>query len=263
MYSLILCQTHKVFTVHDFSEYTQNTDDLSGLIAMSRGVQRIFSQVPHTYETVNHVLTLGLDILWRRRAAKMAASHGGTRWLEVCSGTSELSIYLKRLAEEDTAVIAADFSLHMLRAATEKPETYELGLALADASRLPFPDESFDTVLISFATRNINLNRTKLIDTFREFWRVLRPGGLFINLETSQPKSRLVKWLFHLYVRVLVRPIGGLISGSRTGYGYLSHTVCHFYDADGLCKILDEAGFSKVNSYLMILGLAAIHAALK
>jgi demethylmenaquinone methyltransferase/2-methoxy-6-polyprenyl-1,4-benzoquinol methylase len=263
MYSLIPCQTNKVFTEHDSSEYTRNIDDVSGLIAMSRGVQRIFSQVPHTYETVNHVLTLGLDIFWRRAAAKMAASHGGTRLLEVCSGTSELSVYLKRLVAKDTEIIATDFSLPMLRAATEKPETDRLGLALADASRLPFPDESFDIVLISFATRNINLNSKALVDTFREFRRVLRPGGLFINLETSQPSFRLTRWLFHLYVRLLVRPIGHLISGSRIGYGYLSHTVRQFYNANGLCEILGEAEFSKVAFSRMTLGLAAIHTALK
>lgn len=230
---------------------------------MSRGVQRVFSQVPHTYETVNHVLTLGLDILWRRQAAKMAASHGGTRWLEVCSGTSESSIYLSHLAREDTEIIAADFSLPMLRAATEKPDVDTLSLALADAPRLPFPDESFDIVTISFATRNINLNRTKLIETFREFRRILRPGGLFVNLETSQPSSRIIRWLFHQYVRLLVRRVGHLVSGSRVGYGYLSHTVRHFYDAETLVEILSAAGFSRVDFCHLTLGLAAIHRAVK
>jgi len=230
---------------------------------MSRGVQRIFSQVPHTYETVNHVLTLGLDILWRRQAAKMAAAHRGTRWLEVCSGTSEFSIYLSHLAKEDAEIIAADFSLPMLRAATEKPDVDTLSLALADAPRLPFPDESFDIVTISFATRNINLNRTKLIETFREFRRILRPGGLFVNLETSQPSSRILRWLFHLYVRLLVRPVGRLISGSRDGYGYLSHTVCRFYAAEDLTEILYEAGFTRIDYRILTLGLAAIHRAVK
>ncbi|MFX1415301.1 MAG: ubiquinone/menaquinone biosynthesis methyltransferase [Promethearchaeota archaeon] len=230
---------------------------------MSRGVQRIFSQVPHTYETINHMLTLGMDILWRRRAAKMAASHGGTRWLEVCSGTSELSIYLGRLAKKQTTLVAADFCLPMLMAAAEKPDADTLGLALADAFRLPFPDGLFDIVTVSFATRNINLNRMKLIEAFREFQRVLRPGGLFVNLETSQPPSRIIRWLFHQYARLLVRPIGYLISGSRVGYGYLSHTVRHFHDAEILGEILSAAGFTRVDFHRMTLGLAAIHRALK
>ncbi|MHA2379433.1 MAG: ubiquinone/menaquinone biosynthesis methyltransferase [Candidatus Thorarchaeota archaeon] len=230
---------------------------------MSKAVQRIFSLVPHTYETVNHVLTLGLDILWRQEAAKMTASHEGNRWLEVCSGTSELSVYLSRLAREGTEIIAADYSLPMLRAAAEKPEVDRVSLALADAPRLPFPDESFDIVVISFATRNINLNRGKLTDTFREFRRVLKPGGLFVNLETSQPPSRIIRWLFHQYVRILVRPIGQLISGSRVGYGYLSHTVRHFCDAENLAQILCEAEFARIDFRHLSLGMAAIHWAVK
>ncbi|MFQ5831621.1 MAG: ubiquinone/menaquinone biosynthesis methyltransferase [Candidatus Thorarchaeota archaeon] len=230
---------------------------------MSKGVQRIFSQVSHTYEAVNHVLTLGLDILWRRQTAKLAAKHGGTRWLEVCSGTGETSIYLSRMAGENTKVVAADFSVPMLRTAIGKPEAQRLSLALADALKLPFPDESFDLVVISFATRNINLNLEKLTEAFSEFRRVLKSGGMFINLETSQPPSRLVRWLFHRYIRLLVRPVGHLISGSRIGYGYLSNTVRNFYDAETLGEILHSVGFSRIDFHYVALGLAAIHRALK
>ncbi|MFW9798851.1 MAG: ubiquinone/menaquinone biosynthesis methyltransferase [Candidatus Thorarchaeota archaeon] len=230
---------------------------------MSKGVQRMFSQIPRTYETVNHVLTLGFDMLWRRQAAKLAVLHEGGRFLEVCSGTGELSIYLSRSAGRKAEVVSADFSLPMLTTTLGKLGANRLHLALADAKKLPFPDESFDLIAISFATRNINISRNKLIETFGEFRRVLKPGGLFINLETSQPQSRFIRWLFHLYVRLFVKPIGHLISGSMTGYGYLSHTVRHFYDAEALAGIMSRAGFVRIDFHHLLLGLAAIHRALK
>ncbi len=230
---------------------------------MSRGVQRIFSQVPHTYETVNHVLTLGLDILWRRQAAKVAASCRGSRWLEVCSGTGQMSFLLDSLATRGTRLIATDFSLPMLLTARRKPKASRLHLALCDALRLPFPDDSFDLVAVSFATRNINLNRTTLIEAFSEFCRVLKPGGMLINLETSQPPRRIIRWLFHQYLRLVVRPVGHLISGSRVGYGYLSQTARHFYHAEELRESLFAAGFTRVDFHCMAFGVVAIHRALK
>jgi demethylmenaquinone methyltransferase/2-methoxy-6-polyprenyl-1,4-benzoquinol methylase len=230
---------------------------------MSKGVQRIFSQVSHTYELVNHILTFGLDVLWRRKAARIAVSGGGSRWLDVCSGTGETAAYLQRASKDIVDVITADFSLPMTRLAARKHEASRIEMTLADVKQLPYPDNSFDLVTISFATRNINKNRELLIEYFQEFKRVLRPGGRFLNLETSQPSSRLIRWLFHLYVRLTVKSLGSLISGSKTGYAYLSYTVPRFYPAEELEDILRDAGFSRVTSQRMTLGLAAIHLGVK
>ncbi|MFW9966285.1 MAG: ubiquinone/menaquinone biosynthesis methyltransferase, partial [Candidatus Thorarchaeota archaeon] len=189
---------------------------------MSKGVQRIFSQVSHTYELVNHLLTFGLDILWRRRASRTAAKGGGERWLDVCSGTGETAAYLQKHTDSRTSVVTADFSLPMTRVALQKYKAKQIAMTLADAKRLPYPDNTFDLVIISFATRNINKTRNGLLEYLREFRRVLRPGGRFVNLETSQPQSRLIRWLFHLYIRMTVKSLGSFISGSKSGYAYLS-----------------------------------------
>jgi demethylmenaquinone methyltransferase/2-methoxy-6-polyprenyl-1,4-benzoquinol methylase len=230
---------------------------------MSKGVQRIFSKVSHTYELVNHILTFGLDVLWRRKAACIAVNGGGSRWLDVCSGTGETAAYLQRASKGIADVITADFSLPMTRLAARKHEASRIEMTLADVKQLPYPDNSFDLVTISFATRNINKNRESLLEYFREFKRVLRPGGRFLNLETSQPRSRLIRSLFHLYVRLTVKSLGSLISGSKTGYAYLSYTVPRFYHVEELEAILRDAGFSSVVSQQMTLGLAAIHLAVK
>lgn len=232
-------------------------------MVMNKGIQKIFSEVPHTYQLVNHVLTFGLDILWRRKAAKIASRRGGRRWLDVCSGTGETAVYLRRLAKGKTMVVAADFCMAMIRKATEKPEANQIIFTLADASALSFRDGTFDLITISFATRNINVNRDVLIQCLAEFYRILKPGGLFVNLETSQPPSSLVRRLFHLYARLVIRWLGYIISGSRAGYRYLSQTIPRFYRADEFADIIRQAGFVKVNFHHMVFGLVAIHQAVK
>ena len=230
---------------------------------MSKGIQHIFSQVPHTYELLNHLLTFWLDTIWRRRATKFAASFGGDNWLDVCSGTGETAAYLQRLSKGNADVVAADFSLPMIRMLQRKEESHNIGLTLADANNLPFYDNTFDLVTISFATRNINRGRKLLVSFLHEFRRVLKPGGRFINLETSQPPSFIVRRLFHYFIQLFVKPLGSLISGSKTGYAYLSYTVPRFYSGEEFSDILREAGFTDISFKHMTLGLVAIHHAVK
>lgn len=230
---------------------------------MGNGIQNIFAEVPKTYELVNHTLTLGMDIVWRKKAVAIAARRGGERWIDVCSGTGETANYLSRAAGNGTRVFATDFSMPMLEYALTKPEAHRITFCLSDIRQLPFEDNSFDLVTLSFATRNINLNREILTESFREFYRILRPGGCFINLETSQPTSPVARRLFHLYVKLFVKRVGQLLSGSKAGYTYLSRTIPRFYDADELAGILRMAGFDEVRYRRLMLGAAAIHESVK
>lgn len=224
------------------------------------GIQKIFAEVPSTYEFVNHLLTGGLDIVWRRRAVRIAVEGaGGGRWLDVCSGTGETAAYLSRSAPNGTEVFVADFSMPMLRHATTRPGRERVHFSVADAGRLPFPDSTFELVTISFATRNINTSRTGLVRCLTEFHRVLKPGGRFVNLETSQPESRILRALVHGYVRTLVRPVGGTLSGSRAAYRYLSETIPRFHPAEEFSRIISEAGFTDVRFTPLLFGVAAIH----
>ncbi len=226
--------------------------------------QRAFSPgVSTTYELVNHILTLGHDALWRRRAAEIAAAPGGTRWADMCTGTGEMAACLRRLAPRETTIYAVDFSLPMMAQARKKPEARKIDFVVSDVKALDFPDESLDLVTISFATRNINLNRDVLVRTFAEFYRCLKPGGRFINLETSQPSSPLIRTLFHLYVRLFVKPVGGLISGSYAGYAYLARTIPRFYPPDELSDIIRLAGFKTVTYEKLLFGVGAIHQGMK
>lgn len=232
---------------------------------MTAFVRNIFSdaEVPPTYELLNHILTFGFDTLWRKRAAKIAATAGGADWADMCTGTGEMAVYLRRLASSKTRVYGIDFSLPMMAEATRKSEAGNIHFLASDIRALPFPAESFDLVTMSFATRNNNLSRDVLIQTFAELYRVLKPGGQFINLETSKPPLSVVRRCFHWYVRLFVERVGTRVSGSRTGYVYLSQTIRSFYSAEELVEIIREAGFETVTFDRLLLGVAAIHRAIK
>jgi len=230
---------------------------------MKKGIQSIFSEVAETYELVNHVLTFGLDILWRKKAAHIASKAGGKLWMDVCSGTGEMAFNLSRQAGEKINVISVDFCHPMFVKAKKKKKRANIHFTLSEASSLPFPDETFDLVTISFATRNINPNKDTLSNHLKEFYRVLKPEGRFVNLETSQPSVKIIRKLFHFYIKLAVKHIGFLLSGSKAGYKYLSFTIPRFYSPGEFSSILHNAGYSRVACHPLFFGISAIHTAKK
>ena len=230
---------------------------------MKKGVRKIYSEVAHTYELINHILTFGLDIYWRKKAAKRASKAAGTLWLDVCSGTGEMAQSLSRWADANVKIVSVDFSFTMLSKALQKRRAKNIIFVEAEASLLPFASDTFDLLTISFATRNIDHKREFLISHLREFLRVLKPDGCFLNLETSQPSSSLLRKFFHFYIKRIVKPVGTLISGSKAGYSYLSFTVPRFYSPEEFSSLLCEAGFREVGSHKLLFGISAIHIAVK
>ncbi len=233
---------------------------------MKRGLEELFGQVAWRYELINHVLTFGLDIAWRRKAARLATKGGGSLWLDVCSGTGEMarSLYREsRRSSHPVKIVCLDFCPAMFDEFRRIGQTSSFLLVLAEAGMLPFPDGVFDAVMIAFATRNIHTMREALVHCLKEFHRVLRPGGRFINLETSQPRSHLLQKVFHAYLRVTVKPIGHLLSGSRPAFAYLAESIRRFYSSSEFGRLLEAAGFSRVEERPLFWGAAAIHLAFK
>jgi demethylmenaquinone methyltransferase/2-methoxy-6-polyprenyl-1,4-benzoquinol methylase len=228
-----------------------------------RALQRLFADAAPTYDLVNHVLTWGFDSIWRNRATKLVARGAPRLCLDVCTGTGDLAIGLSRRLGSTAVIAATDLSLPMLDRARRKRGAKGVRFVVADARALPFRDGALDAVSISFATRNINVTDESLDLCLAEFHRVLRPGGRFVNLETSQPRSASLRWLVHRYVRIAVEPIGSLISGSRPAYAYLASSIARFFDAETLTSRIQSAGFSQVSMRRLLWGVAAIHCATK
>ncbi len=221
----------------------------------------VFEEISRSYDLINHVLTWGLDILWRREAARIAAEEGGTRWLDMCAGTGKMARRLLSLAGRGTTVVAADFSLAMMRAAALGRDDRRVHFVAADADAMPFRDGTFDLIALAFGVRNLHTNRQTLVRRLREFPRLLKAGGRFVSVETSRPSSPVFRGLFHLYVRLAVKPIGYLVSGSRRPYEYLAETIRRFYSPEEFQAILTEAGFARVELRSMTFGAVAIHRA--
>ena len=230
---------------------------------MRKGVQKIYKEVAATYETVNHILTLGLDIIWRKKAVREVALKENQKWLDVCCGTGEMTRNLDERAPASTCVVSVDFSPAMLSVARQKQFKKKILFVQADVGTLPFPDDSFDLLTISFSTRNLNLTPREMQRHLVEFSRILKPEGCFLNLETSQPASLILRKGFHFYIRSLVPFIGRLISGSKAGYKYLAFTVPRFYRPEDFTKMLLRNGFRNVRHRRLFGGIAAIHLAVK
>lgn len=222
-----------------------------------------YDGIYHFYGLANSFLTFGLDRWWRARAAGLAkeAAPGARAALDACCGTGDLSLALRKAFGPGLELTGADLSAAMLSAAKEKLPGMKF--ALAEAKALPFPDASFDLVALAFAARNLNIDKENLLAALREFRRVLKPGGLFLNLETTRPKNPALWFLMKLYVKTLIGLLNLLSPKSRSSYNFLKDTILGFYDAEEFSVLLAEAGFTEVSCKTLCPGAVALHTARK
>lgn len=222
-----------------------------------------YDGIYHFYGIANSFLTFGLDSWWRAMAAGLAkeAAPGAGTALDACCGTGDLSLALRKAFGPGLELTGADLSEAMLSAAKEKLPGMKF--ALAEAKALPFPDASFDLVTVAFAARNLNIDREKLLAALREFRRVLRPGGLFLNLETTRLKNPALWFLMKLYVRAVIGLLNLLSPKSSSSYNFLKETILGFYDAAEFSALLAEAGFTAASHRTLFPGAVALHTARK
>lgn len=225
-------------------------------------IARFYDAIAGRYELVNGFLTLGLDGLWRRKAVSFIPAGAPIRALDACCGTGDMTELLLRRLPAGSAVSGSDFNAAMLaRARARLPH---LEFFQAPASALPFPDGSFDAVTVSFATRNLASSPEGLAACLREFLRVLRPGGTFVQVESSVPPYALVRFFFRLYVKTAIFLAAALLPpGSRAAYRYLGSSVLTFMDAEAMSRELLSAGFAKARYARLFPGAVAVHIATK
>src|SRR4030042_943650 len=223
----------------------------------------MFTAVPPRYDLVNHVITLGMDNSWRKLAARTCLEENPRRILDLGCGTGDLSIKLAKLAPKDTEIIGLDYSLPMLELAKLKAEkagvSERTGFIDGDAAHLPFPDGHFDCVGISFAFRNLTYKNPLSTPHLAELKRVLKPGGRYVIVESSQPENGFIRSLFHLYLGCFVSPVGMLLSGNKGAYNYLAESARRFYFPRQVRGMLLAAGFRHIRYLPLLFGAAGLH----
>jgi demethylmenaquinone methyltransferase/2-methoxy-6-polyprenyl-1,4-benzoquinol methylase len=235
--------------------------------SQKRPLYSIFTAVPPHYDLVNCIFTWGLDEQWRQHTARICLNSQPKQVMDLCCGTGDLAVWLARLAPVGTEVIGLDYSQPMIARAKEKSQHFSLKTNLnfvhGDVGDLPFPDGHFDIIGISFAFRNLTYKNPNTQHYLAEVVRVLKPGGRFVIVESSQPPNKVISKIAHLYLRLFVYRVGSWISKNRPAYKYLSESAQHFYTAEELSDLLVNAGFNKVTFKRLLFGATAIHIAVK
>jgi demethylmenaquinone methyltransferase / 2-methoxy-6-polyprenyl-1,4-benzoquinol methylase len=221
-------------------------------------VRGMFDRIAGVYDLMNSAMTAGLHHQWRERAVDRAEVGQGSDALDVCCGTGDLALALRRRIGPDGRVVGCDFSEPMLQLAREK--SGEEGLAVefgwADALDLPYGDESFDAVTIGFGARNL----ADLERGLAEMTRVLRPGGRLVILEITRPRREPLSSFYSLWFDRLV-PVLGAVAGDQDAYSYLPESVRSFPEPEELAAMIDRAGLERIRWLLLAGGIIAIHSA--
>jgi demethylmenaquinone methyltransferase / 2-methoxy-6-polyprenyl-1,4-benzoquinol methylase len=219
----------------------------------------MFASIVPRYDTINSLMTLGLDRQWRRQTVSMAEPLGAVA-LDIATGTGELAFEMVRQGAR--TVIGADFCTEMLRAANHKAARTSLSsqveLVAADAMLLPFADDTFDCVVNGFMLRNVD----NLRNTFAELCRVLRNGGRLVCLDLTPPRGPL-RHALAWYIAAFVPLLGVLVARNYGAYRYLFDSLSTHPDADQIAAMMRDAGFAEVSYKLAGLGTVAVHRAVK
>lgn len=222
-------------------------------------VQEIFSDIAPRYDLLNHVLSLNIDRVWRRRAVDRLGleNHPDGVILDACSGTMDLALEVAGRKGFAGRVVGSDFAHPMLVAGLDKLGERRIAPVCGDSQRLPFPDASFDGLVVGFGVRNLS----DLGQGFREFRRVLRPGRRAVILEFTTPPNPVIRAGYLTYFKRVLPVVGRLVSGHPWAYTYLPASVEQFPGPDELANLLRDAGFGRVEWSLLSFGIAALHVA--
>ena len=229
-------------------------------------VRDMFSRVAPRYDLLNHLLSMQLDRVWRRRVARRVRpilQRTDARVLDLCCGTGDLAFSLRRAPGTRAQIIGADFSHAMLVRARAKSVSAASAEAMpvfeADALRMPFADGSFDLVTTAFGFRNL----ANYEDGLREIFRVLRPGGTVAILEFTEPPPGIFGDLYRWYFRNVLPRIGAFLSGDRAAYSYLPASVSRFFRPSELAGLMTAVGYEAAEYKVWTFGTVALHIGVK
>ncbi|MBC8375146.1 MAG: bifunctional demethylmenaquinone methyltransferase/2-methoxy-6-polyprenyl-1,4-benzoquinol methylase UbiE [FCB group bacterium] len=223
-------------------------------------VQSMFDGIASRYDFLNHFLSLGIDLYWRKQSVKALELEDGHNLLDVACGTGDQGFAALKVANIE--VVGLDFSFNMLELAKKKIDKRGLAenfeVVQGDAENLPFQDNTFDALSISYGIRNVGTISAAL----SEFYRVLKPGGRLSILEFSEPLGWFFGRLYRFYFDHILPKLAGMMS-SKSAYTYLPESVRHFPDRSDFKDLLSSEGFQHVNHRDLTFGITAIYYGVK
>ena len=220
-------------------------------------VTQMFYTISGDYDGLNRVISFGIDIKWRKKVVNMVKASNPDTILDIATGTGDLAI---NLAETNaTKIIGLDISSGMLDIGKEKIKKKNLvskiDMVLGDSENMPFEDNSFDAVTVAFGVRNFET----LENGLKEIYRVLKPNGTFVILETSMPDKTPYKQGYNFYTKNILPLIGKAFSKDKSAYKYLCESASLFPYGEALNNILRKIGFINVEDFPQTFGVATIY----
>ncbi len=220
-------------------------------------VARMFNSISGNYDFLNHFLSLGIDIRWRKKAIKLLAESKPKLILDVATGTGDFAIETLKLNPDK--VIGVDISEGMLDVGRKKMKergfAEKIDMRLGDSENLPFEENKFDAVIVAFGVRNFENLEKGLV----EMMRVLKPGGRMVVLEFSKPAAFPFKQIYNFYFNFILPKIGRMISRDSAAYTYLPESVQAFPDGDDFIKILNRIGFNQTSCQPLTFGISSLY----
>ncbi len=200
-----------------------------------------FDRIAARYDFMNDLMTFGLHRRWKREVVRRLDVQAGGRILDICAGTGDLS-FAAASEVNNGLVTALDFSPEMIAIGVQrsrKAHQHNIVWMKGDAMHLPFKDNSFDGATVGFGLRNV----ISIEDTLKEVHRVLKTGGMFINLDTASSEWNVIQPFYRLYMNKIVPYLGKLFTGSQDMYAYLSTSAGAFHTPEELCSLFEQCGF--------------------
>ena len=224
-------------------------------------VTKMFDNISGNYDFMNRIMTFGIDVKWRKKVVKMVAETKPERILDIATGTGDFAIMLADIKPKQ--IVGLDISKGMLEVGKKKVKEKGLDdliiMVLGDSENLPFDDNSFDAVTVGFGVRNFeNLDKG-----LQEINRILRPGGIFVVLETSQPEKFPFKQLYKFHTKYIIPLLGKLFSKDQKAYEYLPQSAKAFPYGKAFNNILKKNKFTSVYNYPLLFGAASIYKSFK
>lgn len=233
----------------------------SSELGKKQQIAQMFDTISNEYDDLNRVISFGIDIKWRNKVVQIVAEKNPENILDIATGTGDLAINLTRT--KATQIIGLDISEGMLEVGRKKILKKQLhktiDMVVGDSENLPFDADTFDAITVAFGVRNFENLEVGLA----EILRVLKPGGIFVVLETSVPTKFPFKQGYYLHNKIVLPLVGKLFSKDKVAYSYLSESASKFPYGNAFNNILDKTGFTSSKAYPQTFGVATIYTATK